>query len=63
VHFTPLVLGWRLLHFLIVNELLWKSITFSRAATYSQNEMPIQPLHARRLLYFYTYGLHGCTPP
>jgi hypothetical protein len=33
VRFAPLVLGWRLLHFFIVNELLWKSITFSGAVT------------------------------
>ena len=55
--------GWRLLHFFTVNELHWKSITFSGAVTYSQNEMSIQPLHVRRLLYFLQHGLHGCTPP
>jgi hypothetical protein len=36
--------GWRLLHFFAVNELHWKSITFSGAVTYSQSEMSIQPL-------------------
>jgi hypothetical protein len=55
--------GWRLLHFFTVNELLWKNITFSRAVTYSQNELSIQPLHVRRLLCFLQHGLHGCTPP
>ena len=57
VRFTPLVLasemaGGSRLHFFTVNKLYWIIVTFSRAVTYSQNEMSIQPLHARRLLYF-----------
>jgi hypothetical protein len=68
VRFTPLVLaseiaGGSRLHFFTVNKLYWIIVTFSRAVTYSQSEMSIQPLHVRRLLYFLQHGLHGCTPP